>query len=162
MISGARMKFRPLCMSIVCSFLIMCGLLSVKPELYAQTTTQGAITGTAIDPTGAILSNATVKIVNDATNIETVLQSNATGAFSAPLLDPGTYTVTHQQPWFPHLSCKAGHRTSRPDHNARREPAAWQHQHDGRSYCSGASHQLRIAGIFFQYQYCGTGQRPRQ
>jgi hypothetical protein len=66
----------------------------------AQTTTQGSIAGSTLDSTGAILPNATVKIVNNATNVSTVLQSGNSGDFAAPLLDPGEYTVTVTAPGF--------------------------------------------------------------
>jgi len=74
-------------------FVAVLGLLAAAPALLAQTTTQGAIAGTVSDNTGAVLPNAVVKIVNDATNNESVLHSNATGDFTAHLLEPGTYTV---------------------------------------------------------------------
>ncbi|MGA2896038.1 MAG: carboxypeptidase regulatory-like domain-containing protein [Acidobacteriaceae bacterium] len=60
----------------------------------AQSTTQGAIGGTVFDPTNAAIVNATVTIHNDATNAEQTLTSDASGYFKAPLLEPGTYTVT--------------------------------------------------------------------
>ena len=88
------MKLHRLRASIACSFLILCGLVAAASTLQAQTTTQGAIAGTTTDASGAIVQNATVKIVNSATNLETVLQSNSSGDFTAPLLDPGSYTVT--------------------------------------------------------------------
>lgn len=60
----------------------------------AQTSTQGAITGVTTDSSGAILSDATVTIVNNATGSVVTRQANDAGEFSAPLLDPGIYTVT--------------------------------------------------------------------
>ncbi len=60
----------------------------------AQSTTQGAIDGTVFDPTGAVVANASVTIRNDATNAEIAAKTDASGNFSAPLLEPGTYTVT--------------------------------------------------------------------
>ena len=60
----------------------------------AQTTTQGSIKGTVMDATGAVVPNATVKIVNNATNATIGLTSSASGDFAAPLLEPGDYTVT--------------------------------------------------------------------
>ena len=66
----------------------------------AQTSTQGAITGTTTDASGAVVPGTTVTIVNDATNSRIVLQSNANGDFLAPLLEPGSYTVTFSSPGF--------------------------------------------------------------
>jgi len=65
-----------------------------------QSTTQGAIGGTVFDATGAVIANATVAIHNDATNAETTVTSDASGAFIAPLVEPGTYTVTFAAPGF--------------------------------------------------------------
>ena len=66
----------------------------------AQTATQGAITGTTTDASGAVVPGTIVTIVNDATNNRTVLHSNGNGDFVAPLLEPGSYTVTFSSPGF--------------------------------------------------------------
>ncbi len=60
----------------------------------AQSTTQGAISGTVFDATDAAVPNATILIHNDGTNAELTLTSNGSGFFRAPQLAPGTYTVT--------------------------------------------------------------------
>jgi hypothetical protein len=62
--------------------------------VFAQSTTQGAIGGTVFDNSNAVIANATVTIHNDATNAEFVVKTDASGYFKAPLLEPGTYTVT--------------------------------------------------------------------
>ncbi len=61
---------------------------------HAQSTTQGAIGGTVFDTTGAVLDKATVTIRNEGTNGEVRLTTDDSGYFKAPLLEPGTYTVT--------------------------------------------------------------------
>jgi hypothetical protein len=66
----------------------------------AQTTTQGSIAGTVQDATGAIVPNAAIRIVNNATNVTAVLNAGGSGDFTAPLLDPGVYTVTVTAPGF--------------------------------------------------------------
>jgi hypothetical protein len=60
----------------------------------AQSTTEGAIAGTVVDSTDAAIPNAAVTILNDATNAQKSLKSDGSGYFIAPLLEPGTYTVT--------------------------------------------------------------------
>ncbi len=60
----------------------------------AQSTTEGAIAGTVEDTTSAAIPSATVTIRNDGTNAEKHLVSDGSGYFIAPLLEPGTYTVT--------------------------------------------------------------------
>jgi outer membrane receptor protein involved in Fe transport len=62
--------------------------------LHAQTTTEGAIAGTIEDPSGAIVGGAAVTIHNVATNAEIALTADNSGYFKAPLLEPGTYTVS--------------------------------------------------------------------
>ena len=56
--------------------------------------TLGAITGTVTDPSGAVVSDATVKAVNIATNLEVVAHTKANGSFQIPDLPAGTYRVT--------------------------------------------------------------------
>ncbi|WP_263373682.1 TonB-dependent receptor [Granulicella aggregans] len=74
--------------------------LAVTGAGRSQTSTQGAIGGTVFDTTGAIVSNASVTIHNDGTNAEIHLTSDDSGYFKAPLLEPGSYTVTVSAPSF--------------------------------------------------------------
>jgi outer membrane receptor protein involved in Fe transport len=67
---------------------------------YAQSPTQGAITGTVTDNSEAAIPNAKVIIHNDATNANLELTTDGSGLFRAPQLNPGTYTVTISQPGF--------------------------------------------------------------
>jgi hypothetical protein len=55
--------------------------------------TLGAITGTVTDPSGAIVSDATVTAVNIATNLQVVAHTK-NGSFLIPDLPVGTYRVT--------------------------------------------------------------------
>ena len=70
------------------------------PTLLAQSTTQGAIGGTVEDTSGAVVAKATVTIHNVGTNAEVVILSDDSGYFKAPLLEPGSYTVTVSAPTF--------------------------------------------------------------
>jgi hypothetical protein len=56
--------------------------------------TQGAISGTVFDATGAAIPKASILIHNDATGADLSLISGEAGEFRAPQLAPGTYTVT--------------------------------------------------------------------
>jgi len=60
----------------------------------AQSTTQGSIAGTVEDPSGAVLPGAAITILNDATGFKVTLTADSNGFFKAPLLEPGTYTVS--------------------------------------------------------------------
>jgi hypothetical protein len=67
---------------------------TVPGTLNAQSTTQGAILGTVMDSSGAVVPSAAVTIRNSATGFTVKLTSDAGGFFKAPLLEPGSYTVT--------------------------------------------------------------------
>jgi hypothetical protein len=67
--------------------------------LSAQTY-QGRILGTVTDATGAVVPAAQVSITNTATDITRTLVTNKDGAYIAPDLDPGTYSVTAEAPGF--------------------------------------------------------------
>jgi hypothetical protein len=78
-----------------------CTLPSVVPGggvAYAQNT-NATIRGQVLDPTGALVSNAQVVIVNKNTGV-TVLngKTDSAGAFVAPQVIPGTYKVTVSAP----------------------------------------------------------------
>jgi outer membrane receptor protein involved in Fe transport len=70
------------------------GVISAPVAMHAQSTTEGAIAGTVTDPTGAALASAAVTVHNDGTNAEFKLTTDSSGYFKAPLVPPGTYTVT--------------------------------------------------------------------
>ena len=54
----------------------------------------GSILGTATDKNGAVISNATVTVVNPATGISRVTTSNQDGLYTVPDLPAGSYQVT--------------------------------------------------------------------
>jgi outer membrane receptor protein involved in Fe transport len=63
-------------------------------SIHAQSTTQGAIAGTVVDQSQAAIPNATVTIQNPSTGFSMQLVSDTSGYFKAPLVEPGTYTVS--------------------------------------------------------------------
>ena len=68
------------------------------PDVRRSPSTQGSIGGTVFDASGALVSQAKITIHNDATNADFHLTSDSSGGFKAPLLEPGTYTVTVDAP----------------------------------------------------------------
>ena len=72
----------------------------------AQSTTQGAIAGTVVDTTGAVIPGAAVTVHNDATSAEISVVSDPTGYFKVPLVPPGVYTVTIKASGFGDYSAK--------------------------------------------------------
>src|ERR1019366_2383970 len=55
--------------------------------------TRGVILGSVQDPTGAVISSATVRIVNSATQTERTTISSGDGLFRFDGVDPGVYDV---------------------------------------------------------------------
>src|ERR1700675_5017517 len=60
----------------------------------AQSIVTGAISGTVTDPSGAVVSDATVTLVNEATRESQSTATGATGSFQFSLLKPGRYALT--------------------------------------------------------------------
>src|SRR5688500_6227207 len=54
---------------------------------------RATLTGSVIDPSGAVIPGATVKVINTNTNAVKEAQTTAVGIFTIPYLDPGLYNV---------------------------------------------------------------------
>ena len=65
---------------------------------YAQST--ATLAGTVTDPTGAVVSGATVKIRALATGVERTTVTDGSGNYTAPSLQPGDYEITIQAAGF--------------------------------------------------------------
>jgi hypothetical protein len=69
-------------------------LLALTVAAFGQGGATGAITGTVVDPSGAVVANAEVQITNQDTGVlERTVQTGPDGAFTAPLLPVGTYSL---------------------------------------------------------------------
>ncbi|HTC94066.1 MAG TPA: TonB-dependent receptor [Terriglobales bacterium] len=66
----------------------------------AQSTTEGAIGGTVVDNTGAVVSKAQVTARNNGTNAEKSTITDSAGYYRIIQLQPGIYTVTVSQQGF--------------------------------------------------------------
>ncbi|HEX8712055.1 MAG TPA: carboxypeptidase regulatory-like domain-containing protein, partial [Terracidiphilus sp.] len=88
------MTIRNIRLGFACLALAALVAFFATAPLAAQSTTQGSIAGTVVDPTGAAVANAAVTLQNLATNFTTSLSTDANGFFKAPLLEPGTYSVS--------------------------------------------------------------------
>ncbi len=60
--------------------------------------TQGSLSGTVQDPTGAQIPGAKIEVRNTQTGIVREATSNSTGAFLLPEIEPGTYELTITAP----------------------------------------------------------------
>jgi hypothetical protein len=76
-------------------------VLGMTRQVDAQGGITGAISGKVQDPSGAIIPNAQVDVVNQNTGVTVRrLKSNSDGTFAAPLLPPGVYRVIAKAPGF--------------------------------------------------------------
>ena len=94
------MTFNKLRLVLCCLALIILAAGFSSISLNAQSTTQGSIDGTVLDSSGAVVPDAPVDIVRSATGFTVDLKSDSSGYFKAPLLEPGTYTVSISAPNF--------------------------------------------------------------
>ncbi len=61
---------------------------------FAQSSSTSSLSGVVVDTDGGAIPGATVVVKNNATSVTAEAVSNASGQFSFPGLDAGTYTVT--------------------------------------------------------------------
>jgi len=73
---------------------------------FAQVDT-GQIAGTVTDQSGAVVAGATVTVTNTATNAQRTSETNATGGYVIPSLEPATYQVSVNAGGFQPFKAKA-------------------------------------------------------
>jgi hypothetical protein len=66
----------------------------------AQTAVDGAVAGTVVDSSGAMVPTARVVVHNSATNADTTVSADSSGYFRASRLAPGDYSVKVTAPGF--------------------------------------------------------------
>jgi hypothetical protein len=71
---------------------VMLGIFAISAA--AQSLTSGDVTGTVTDPSGAVVSTATVTLKNNQTGSTQSHAANAQGVYRFSLLAPGSYTVS--------------------------------------------------------------------
>ena len=82
------------CMSNLKLSAALAGVILLASAVWAQGGATGAISGTVQDVSGAVLAGAQVQIINQDTGIVArTVKTDASGAFTAPLLPVATYTV---------------------------------------------------------------------
>ena len=77
----------------------ICLVLAAAPGSLAQIQA-GRIVGTIYDPNKAVVPNATVTVLNKATNVARRVVTNGIGGYVVPALDPGFYDVNVTAPGF--------------------------------------------------------------
>lgn len=86
------MRVRHLFVSLLAVSAMLC-LGSILP-LFAQSTNTGTVVGTVTDPTGAVLSGATVALTDVTTNAPRTTTTNAAGRYIFVDVNPGVYNVS--------------------------------------------------------------------
>ena len=79
----------------------------MAPSMMAQSTISGDLTGTVTDPSGAVVSAATVTLKSDATGQTRTTTTSSNGTYRFTLLSPGTYTVSVTAQGFSKTESKA-------------------------------------------------------
>jgi Carboxypeptidase regulatory-like domain len=85
---------------LIISALATVMLAFAAPLVMAQTANTGALTGTVTDPSGAVISGATVTVTNLATGQTRTATTTSTGSYQISLLPPGNYSVHFQATGF--------------------------------------------------------------
>src|SRR5262245_8874018 len=80
-------------LSTIFSIVLIAAFLSASSSLWAQSATTGALRGTVVDPTGAVVPGVTVTLVNATTGQMQTTMTDAKGLYGFSLLSPGTYDV---------------------------------------------------------------------
>jgi hypothetical protein len=76
---------------VACLLLLL--VLIATPSAVAQTS-MGSVNGTVTDGTGGLVPGAAVTLVSEATNVQSVRQTNQNGYFVFVNVRPGAYTLT--------------------------------------------------------------------
>src|SRR5215204_6644702 len=74
-------------------FLVLLTLAVSSVIAFGQGST-GSLSGTVVDPKGAVVAGATVVVKNVGTNQENTTQTGGEGTFNVPTLISGMYTAT--------------------------------------------------------------------
>ena len=91
------MAFSKFSQQILLTLAVLCLLLA--GNINGQTS-RGTLTGTVADNSGAVISNATVKITQQATGVSRQTTTNSAGLYRFDAVDLGTYTVSAQATGF--------------------------------------------------------------
>jgi len=88
----SRAAFVAFCSNLIVFLVVLIGLAGGMAR--AQLSGKGEIKGTVKDPTGAVVSNATVSVTSVSTGVSVVRTSNDSGLYDVSPLDAGEYVVT--------------------------------------------------------------------
>ncbi|HTA42151.1 MAG TPA: carboxypeptidase-like regulatory domain-containing protein, partial [Bryobacteraceae bacterium] len=86
-----------------CTICSLFAILVFAPDALGQGLF-GSLTGNVIDPTGAPIPNATVKLANADTGVANTASTNNSGIYVFSDLQPGNYSATITSPAFSTLT----------------------------------------------------------
>jgi len=92
--NGSRALGKTALQTLLRSVVGIASLLLIGAASFAQTSATGAITGTVSDPSKAVVPDAKITAINEATGETRTLSSSSIGSFLIPLLTPGSYTLS--------------------------------------------------------------------
>jgi hypothetical protein len=93
------------------SFLLGLLILVMGGLVAAQTPGTGAVTGQIFDSSGAVIPNARVMVVSEATDLSRTAPTTSEGLFRLPLLPPGNYSLTVESEHFQTRTLRSIHVT---------------------------------------------------
>src|SRR5215212_7379417 len=98
--TAPRFKIQRCTRGVPVRFLAYTLVTFLVPCLVSAQDTRGNISGTITDSQSAVIAGATVIVTNLDTGTTTRLVSNRSGYYEAPLLLPGSYSVTVEMAGF--------------------------------------------------------------
>jgi Carboxypeptidase regulatory-like domain/TonB dependent receptor len=91
-------KSKPICLALRSPVLLIFAALSFTTAAHAQF--DASLRGTVTDPSGAVISDATVTLINKDTNQTKTSQSGSSGIYTFSALAPGNYRVVAERQGF--------------------------------------------------------------
>lgn len=86
--------------SVLSFFFYLTILLACTSPVWAQSATTGALTGVVSDPSGGVISGATVTLTNNGTGQTRTATTDASGNYKFSLIPPGTYSLRFEASGF--------------------------------------------------------------
>jgi hypothetical protein len=83
-------------LSMICSVILALSLLTGVSALGQTLASSATLSGTITDPTGAVIPEATVTLINSDQNFQRQQKTSGTGFYVFTLLPPGRYSLTVQ------------------------------------------------------------------
>src|SRR5215470_2200355 len=84
------------------TLILVVSLFVVPNFAFGQTRTEGQLSGTVVDPSGAAVPNASLTLSQSSTGFTTTVQANDSGLYVFGNVQPGTYTLIAEAKGFAH------------------------------------------------------------